>query len=291
MRAWILLAAALGSGQPAPPSDYVKGVEEWHKARVARLTAETGWLAVCGLPWLKEGSNRAGSADDSEARFPAGAPARIGIFERKGKEVRFTAAPDASVTVDGKPAGQLTLKTDADNEPTMLKTGTFTFFVIQRGEKVGIRIRDSEAKARKEFQGIERWPVDAKYRVEARWEPFDEPQHVAVPTILGTIEQMESPGAAVFEVEGRMLRLRPVLEPPAKELFFIFADGTSGKESYGAGRFLYAEPAENGKVVVDFNKAYNPPCAFTAFATCPLPPQGNRLAVAIRAGEKNYGHQ
>lgn len=294
MRASILAAAALlacqRSAPPAADPDHVKSIDDWHKGRVERLTSDSGWLTVSGLPWLKEGANRAGSAEENDVRFPAGAPAHLGTFDRNGREVRFTAAPGADVTSAGKPVVKLTLKTDADGEPTTLKTGTQSFFVIQRGEKLGVRIKDTEAKARKQFHAIERWPVDARYRVQAAWEPFDKPRQVPVPNIIGTVEPMDSPGAAVFELDGHKLRLQPVLEPPSKDLFFIFADETSGKESYGAGRFLYAKPAQNGKVTLDFNKAYNPPCAFTAFATCPLPPEGNRLAVAVRAGEKNYGH-
>jgi uncharacterized protein (DUF1684 family) len=294
MRASIIAIAALlacqRSAAPAADAEYAKSVDGWHQGRVARLTSDTGWLTVSGLLWLKEGANRAGTAEENDVRFPAGAPPHLGTFDRNGNEVRFTAAPGAEVTLDGKPVVKLTLMTDAGGAPTMLKTGTQTFFVIQRGQKLGVRVRDTEAKARKQFHGIERWPVEPRYRVEAKWETFETPRQLSVPNIIGTVEPMESPGAAVFELDGQKLRLQPVLEPPSKELFFIFADATSGKESYGAGRFLYAKPAENGKVTLDFNKAYNPPCAFTAFATCPLPPEGNRLAIAVRAGEKNYGH-
>jgi len=285
-------ASATSAAAGAASADaYAKEIDDWHAGRVSRLRSDTGWLTVSGLLWLKEGPQPAGSGESNDVRFPASAPKRIGVFERRGKTVRFKAEPGVNVTADGHPATDLEIKSDAEGgKPTMLQTGTFTFFAIDRDVRMAIRVRDTEAKARKAFTQIDRWPVASKNRVEARWEPFAAPTKLPVPTILGTIDQSDSPGIAAFEYEGQQLRLQPIVEGDSKQLFFIFADATSGKESYGAGRFLYADPPKDGKIVLDFNKAYNPPCAFTAYATCPLPPEGNRLAVAVRAGEKNYGH-
>ena len=281
-------AAAAPAGQP---DAYAQQIDEWHKGRVARLTSDTGWLTVSGLLWLKDGPQTAGSDEANDVRFPAGAPKKLGVFERRGKQVHFKAEPGVTVTSEGKPVTELDLMSDADDgKPTVLQTGSFSFFPIQRDVRMAIRVRDTEAKARKAFTRIERYPVLPQARVEARWQPFDKPVKLPVPTILGTIDQSDSPGVAAFEYEGQQLKLQPIVEGDGHQLFFIFADATSGKETYGAGRFLYAELPKDGKVVLDFNKAYNPPCAFTAYATCPLPPEGNRLAVAVRAGEKNYGH-
>ena len=171
--------------------------------------------------------------------------------------------------------------------------GTVSFYRINRGDKVGLRIKDSEAETRSKFLGLDYFPVDPGWRVEAKWVPFDPPQSLGIPNVLGVIEQMPVPGKAVFEHDGKTLELMPVLEAEgATELFYIIADRTSGKQTYGAARFIYSEMPRDGKVVIDFNKAYNPPCAFTPFATCPIAPPENRLSVAIEAGEKKYrgGH-
>ena len=169
--------------------------------------------------------------------------------------------------------------------------GRLSLHVIERGGRFAIRLKDRDAEARKRFTGLHWYEVDPKYRVEARWVPNEPPTTLQIPNILGQIEPMPSPGRAEFTLDGQPLHLDGVLEEPdAKEIFFIFRDQTSGKETYGAGRFLYAALPQAGKLTLDFNEAYNPPCAFTAYATCPLPPPQNRLPVPIPAGEKAYGH-
>jgi uncharacterized protein (DUF1684 family) len=175
--------------------------------------------------------------------------------------------------------------------PTKVTIGTLTFHVIERGGKQGIRLSDTDSEARKAFSGIERFPVDPKWRIEARFTPPEaNKKTISIPTVIpGVTEEMEVAGTATFSIDGKEYRLEPVLEKGSTELFFIFKDRTAGKETYGAGRFLYAKPAQDGKVILDFNKAYNPPCALTPFATCPLPPRENSLSVRIEAGEKNYG--
>lgn len=270
-------------------ADHKSDVDNWHKDRVARLQAEGGWLSLVGLSWLQEGENRVGSDDAAQVKFPSSAPGSIGTFVRTGEKVVFRAAKGVAVTVDGKPVESIDALSDEKGAPTTFKTGSFTFHLIKRGAKLGVRIKDANAATRTGFKGIERYPVDGKWKVTARFEAFPDKRTLKIPTVIGTVEDMVAPGTVVFSVDGKPYRLDPVIEEGSDELFFIFADETSGKETYGAGRFLYAPMPKDGVVVIDFNRAYNPPCAFTKFATCPLPPAQNRMKVAVTAGEKKYG--
>jgi uncharacterized protein len=261
----------------------------WHAKRIERLKAEDGWLTLVGLHWLKEGTNRFGSAPENDLDFPASAPARVGTLTRKGSTVSLEVEPGVALKVAGKPFTGGALKDDSTGEPDVLELGTLRFFVIRRGERLGVRVKDSEAKTRQEFHGIATYPPSAAWRVEGRLEPATTERKLAVPNVLGEVEDMVSPGTVVFSVEGKEYRLDPVLEQGSNQLFFIFADQTNRDETYGAGRFLYADLPKDGKVVLDFNRAYNPPCAFTPYATCPLPPPQNRLKLRVAAGEKRYG--
>jgi uncharacterized protein (DUF1684 family) len=203
--------------------------------------------------------------------------------------VRLQVAESARITHAGRRVTELDLAADTTGEPTILDLGDLQFFVIERGGRFGLRIRDRNHPARFDFPGIDRFPVDPAWRLTARLETFEPPRTIKIPNVLGQLTPRESPGAAVFEVAGVTYRLDALAGPEGK-LYLIFADQTSGRESYGGGRFLYSEPvAEDGTVVLDFNKAYNPPCAFTDYATCPLPPRQNKLAVRIEAGEKTFG--
>jgi uncharacterized protein (DUF1684 family) len=180
---------------------------------------------------------------------------------------------------------------DADGVPTVIEVGPLRFFVIRRGDQHGVRIRDRESEARKNFHGIDYYPIDPKWRVNAQFEPYSPTKKIPITNVVGMTEDMESPGALVFEVDGKTMRLDPVLEEGTDELFIIFGDTTNGRETYGGGRYLYApKPGADQRTTVDFNKSYNPPCVFTDFATCPLPPSQNKLAVAVTAGEKKYDH-
>jgi hypothetical protein len=282
----VLLSLAVGAS-PAPSDDVVASTQAWQARRLQRLQAEDGWLSLVGLEWLKEGANRAGSAPASDVKFPAAAPAQLGTFTRKGEAVSFQPAPGVAVTLAGKPFAGGAVKSDAGGEdPDAFQVGRIRFQVIARGDRMGIRIKDPEAPARKEFHGIPSYAPSERWRIVARWEPSNPPVQIAVPNILGGIDPSPSPGTAVFSVDGKEYRLTPVLEEGSPELFFIFADQTNRTETYGAGRFLYAQPPKDGKVTLDFNRAYNPPCAFSAYATCPLPPKQNRLALSVEAGEK-----
>jgi len=287
----VLLALGSPSATMTDAPRYRAEIEKWRADRVRRLTAEDGWLSVVGLSWLEEGDNSVGSAPSARVALPSGrTPARLGAIRLARGSASFTAAPGVSVTHGGKPVRTIALASDADGEPTILQHGTVSFYAIRRGDRLGIRVKDSAAPARREFQGIDGYAIDPKWRVAARFEPYNPKKSIPIPNILGNVTQEPSPGAVVFSIGGREYRLDAVEEEGEEDLFLIFGDRTNGTATYGAGRFLYApRPGPDGKTFVDFNKAYNPPCAFTAYATCPLPPPQNRLPVAVTAGEKRYG--
>ena len=273
-----------------------QGVEQWKARRLASLTSETGWLTLSGLYWLKPGANTFGRAKSNALVLDNPSLAdRAGSFVVDGQKVHFVAHTGAGVTHDGQPVSDIALASDLTENPTLLKSGSVTFYLIERVGKLGVRVRDSENPHRKNFAGLQYFPVNDGWVVDAHFEPYTPHKKVPIVNILGMTEDMEAPGALVFTHDGKDYRLDAVLEDPAdKELFILFADGTSGKETYGAGRFMYVPlPSKDGLVRLNFNKAYNPPCAFNAFATCPLPPPQNRLrSVRIEAGEKTYvGHE
>lgn len=268
-------------------SPYVTSVENWRKEREAALKAPDGWLTVTGLFWLKQGENRIGSDPSYEIVLPAGrAPERVGVIDFKDGKAWFRAARVA-VQLNGKAVPSGELKSDKGGKPDVLKIADFTMFVIERNGKYGVRLRDIHSKMREEFKRLQWYPVREQYKVTAKFTAHHQPQKIAVPNILGQTSNEASPGYATFQLLGHSYRLDPVVED--NELFFIFRDQTSDKTTYGAGRFLHADMPKEGKVVLDFNKAYNPPCAFTPYATCPLPPKQNKLPLKIEAGELRYG--
>jgi uncharacterized protein (DUF1684 family) len=291
MHALTLLAAAFLSVQDRPSrADYASEIQKHRDERVAELTAPDGWLAVAGLFWLHEGMNTAGSDPDKTIRLPRRAPKTLGAFELKNGTVTFTADAGVRLTASGKPVNQFTFEPEKGDKSAIAIAG-LTMFVIKRGDRYGVRLLDPETEQRRRFKDLRYFPVQRAYRVRAAFKPYRKPKEVPVPTVLGMTVPMESPGYVTFTLNGKSYRLEPVYETDKHEdLFFIFKDLTSGKETYPAGRFLHAPLPKNGTVDLDFNKAYNPPCAFTAFATCPLPTKQNQLPVAIRAGELNY-HQ
>jgi uncharacterized protein len=269
--------------------EYVKSIKQWHEKRIARLKTETGWLNLVGLYWLKEGENTFGSASDNDIIFPENAPAHIGNLILNDGKVSAQINPDIQVLTDSQTVRTLDLKDDISGNPTVLQNGSLRWFIINRNGKYGIRLRDLNAPLVKEFKGIETYPVDEKWKVNAKFIPYPSPKVIEIPNIIGSIEKDTVEGKLEFKLEGNDYTLDPVSE--GNEFFVIFADETNGNETYGAGRFLYADkPDSSGMVVLDFNKAYNPPCAFTRFATCPLPPKQNYLHLKIEAGEKKYGN-
>ena len=278
----------------AADSPYVNELAEARAARVARLTTPDGWLTLIGLHFLKNGENTVGSAKDNTVVLAAG-PAHLGTvtLAADGK-VSLALAPEVDARVDGQPAraGEMRLGA-AGKKPTLVTFGTVSFFVIDRGGKKALRVKDSAADRRTHFLGLDYFAADESWRIVARWVPFEKSRLLPITNMLGQTAPEPVPGKAVFEREGKTYELLPIDEGPGEPLFFVIADATSGKETYGGGRFLYADAPKDGKIVLDFNRTQNPPCAFTPFATCPLPPKENRLPFAVTAGEKNYrgGHE
>lgn len=268
---------------------YRASIEQWRQQREAKLKADDGWLTLAGLFWLKEGENHFGTDPSNDIILPAGTAApHAGVFDFHHGQTAVRIQEPGAAVLNGRPVSTGLLKPDQPGPPDTLAIGSLTLYVIQRGARYGIRVKDKNSKTRKEFAGLRYFPINESYRIVARFIPYEPPKVLAIPNILGDVEQDRSPGFAAFNLEGRQYRLDAVLDDDGKSLFFIFRDLTSGKETYPAGRFLDAEPPKDGKVVLDFNKAYNPPCAFTPYATCPLPPPQNRLPVRIAAGELNY---
>jgi len=229
-----------------------------------------------------------GSAKDNDLVI-ASAPAHLGTIVLSGTKASIALDAKSGATIDGAPKPEGELLDDTHEKPTVIAFGTTNFYLIKREDKYGLRIKDSEAPARKQFVGIDYFDIDPSWRIEAKWEAYDPPHEVEEANIIGQTDKVIVPGAAVFEHGGHTFRVEPVIETPGDtELFLVFADQTSGKETYGAARFVYTEPPKDGKVVIDFNKAYNPPCAFTPYATCPLPTAQNRLKTRVTAGEKKY---
>jgi uncharacterized protein (DUF1684 family) len=281
---------------PGTPADYVTEVEAWRDQRLGSLTAENGWLSLVGLYWLEPGDNTFGSTPDNSLIFPEKAPNHAGTFHLVDGKVTVDPAPGAQIALaddlEAPVAGKV-LTSDAEGEPSVLTLGSLRFYVIQRGDRVGIRVKDAGSPARTGFTGLDYFPIDPAWKVEAHLERT-EGATVPVPNVLGQVEDAPSPGTLTFELpggNGRTFSLHPILEEGSDELFIVFGDPTNGRLTYGGGRFLYADaPGPDGKVVLDFNRAYNPPCSFTPYATCPLPPPGNKLSIPVTAGEEKYAH-
>ncbi len=270
---------------------YKAGIAKWQNDRAANLLKEDSWLTLVGLYWLKEGENKFGSNPSNAITLPKDkAPAFAGSFWLKDGKVRLTAPAESQITVDGKNATELDLNDDNnDGGPTVLKLGTLIINIVKRGDRLGVRVKDSQSPARLQFKGLTYFPTDPKWRIEARFEPYQPAKKIPITNVLGMTSDESSPGALAFEVDGRTYRIDPILEQGETDYFVMIADQTTDRETFAAGRYLYVSPPDaSGKVVLDFNKAYNPPCAFTAFATCPLPPQENHLPFRIEAGEKKY---
>jgi uncharacterized protein (DUF1684 family) len=284
----ICLVAFSASGQDA----YRSEVEKWRAEHEANLKSETGWLTLAGLFWLKPGTNTIGSGDGFDIglteNFKAG---KFGSIEFDGSNAVLTVESGINASVGEKPIiTALELLPDGKGKPTVVQTGSQSFYLIKRENRYGIRLKDRQTPKLKTFNGLHWYPVDESFRITADFESFSEPKEVLVPNVFGGEFRMKSPGLLKFRINGKVLTLQPVVEEGEKKLFIIFRDLSSKKHSYAAGRFLYTDLPVNGKVVLDFNKAENPPCAYTPFATCPLPPVQNRLNIEIAAGEKKFDH-
>ena len=281
------ILALFDAGWLPAQNDYRWRIEQWRVRHEAELKAEDGWLAVAGLFWLKDGANAAGSDPANAVTLPRG-PARAGVFDFRNGATTFHAASGVTALMNGRTAGSIVqLRSDINGSADQLQIAGLSMSVIERGSRYGIRLKDPASQPRRQFTGLHWFPVNEKYRVTGRFIAYQQPRMIPITNVLGDTEPEASPGYVELTLEGQRLHLEPVTEE--QQLFFIFRDLTAGHETYPAGRFLYASWPKNGAVVLDFNQAENPPCAFTAYATCPLPPKQNHLAVRIEAGELNYG--
>jgi len=291
-RAQAATAAASASPVLTDRAAFEQDIAKWRSGRVERLRKPDGWLSLVGLHWVEPGAHKIGMAASNDIQLRTG-PAKLGTLTLKDGNATLKPNPAAGVTIDGKPAtGEIALRTDAttdDKGPTIVvfNKGTANFQVIERSGRFALRVKDANAPTRTGFLGIDYFDADPAWRFNARFEPHPKGKTIQVASVINTIDPMVNPGTVVFEKNGKTYRLEAVDEGDGA-LFLIFADRTNGHSTYGAGRFLYAEPVKNGMTVVDFNKSYNPPCVFTHYATCPLPPPENRLDLTITAGEKAY---
>jgi uncharacterized protein (DUF1684 family) len=269
----------------------------WRAQRATNLQAPEGWLSLVALGWLQEGDNTFGSAEDSRVQIAGKAPAHIAVVHLEKGALRLLPPVGGfpkDLLLDGQPAKEQVLFADDADKPSKLTIGTITVIVIHRDDRFALRVKDLQAPTRTAFHGLRWYEPNPAYRVHARWIPYNPPKTLDIPTVLGTTTHMPAPGAAEFTIDGKVVRLEPVLEDPkATDLFFILRDATSKTTTYGAGRFLYTDFPDHGlnqpgELWLDFNRLYNPPCSFTPYATCPLPPPQNRLSVPIPAGEQRY---
>ncbi len=286
----VALAAAALAQTADDRAAFDKANAEWRQWRVERLTAETGWVTLIGLDWLVAGENRLGSAPGSELLLPADkAPARVGVIALAGGKTTLRPEPGVALTVDGKPvSGEIELKSDQAEETTLVELGPINFYVIERGGKFGLRIRDREAKLRREFPGLDYFPADPAYRLTARFTPNPPGTQVTVANVLGMSEPTPSPGKVTITLGGTEYTLTALDDTGDGRLFLIVGDKTNGRETYGGGRYLYADPPKDGVTIVDLNRLYNPPCAFTPWSTCTLPPRENKLPLRLEVGEKKF---
>lgn len=282
---------ACGDPPPTPPEpSFEESYAAFREARLSDLSDPQGWLSLAGLYWLKEGANPIGKAADKPLAFPKG-PADLGTFHVDGRRVTYAPGPMPVTLATGDTVrAAMEMRSDAVDSTTVLTWGTLSWYVIERDGRLGLRLKDRENGVLLGFQGIETYPPDVTWQIEGHFEPNDPPRTIPVPNVLGTVTQEVSTGALVFDHAGQQYRLDAIHDGGEARYFILFADATSGKATYGGGRYLKVEPADaNGRVVIDFNRAYNPPCVFTPYATCPLPTPNNRLPFAVTAGEKMYG--
>jgi uncharacterized protein (DUF1684 family) len=290
----------------AETAQWQQDLAAWRAQREKEVSAPEGWLSLAGLEWLKPGINSVGAAADNQIRLPRGTPEHLGLLTVNG----MVSSEDPSIisivqllspaagfppdlTIDGKPAREGALVVD-NTKPSLIAWHGLSIVILRRGDRFVLRMKDADSPARTAFRGLNWYEPDASYRVKARWVPFKPAQVEEIPTVIGTTLKMPAPGLAVFLLNGQVMHLEPVLEDPAgKTLFFILRDDTSKTTTYGGGRFLHTGLPDHGldqpgSLVLDFNQLENPPCAYTTYATCPLPPEQNRLSVAFPAGEQRY---
>lgn len=283
------LLAACSSPLDISVEQHQQEVSDWQQRRAAGLLREDGWLSLIGLCWFAQPQTTFGSGETADCRIDnPKLPAIAGVFHRDEQGITFTVGENVIATESARAISEVRMQSDASEHPTIIAIDSIRFYVIERAGNLGLRIRDLESPARENFSGLEYFPIDLDWRKIARFEAHATPKPVRIINILGMEDEMASPGELVFEHDGREYRLTAIAEEGDDSWFIMLADATSGKSTYGAGRYIYVDPPVDGETVLDFNKVYNPPCAFTALATCPLPPVRNRLSLEITAGEKTY---
>jgi uncharacterized protein len=300
-KVWLLLclSATLKAANDPDTATWQRDLLAWRAQHSAELQKPDGWLSLTGLEWLQPGDNSVGSAPDSKIHLPLGGPARAVVLHLDGETVTLNPPKDGfppGLQVDGKPAQpqELRVVPDKDKENPRLTVGTLNFYVIRRADRFALRIKDAHSSALVGFQGLKWYAPDVTYRVVARWVPYNPSKTAKITTLIGTAYDAQVPGAAEFSLAGKPYRLEPILEDPAEpKLFFVLRDTTSRSTTYGACRFLYTGFPDSGidkpgQLVLDFNHLENPPCAYTPYATCPLPPPQNRLPIALPVGEQRY---
>jgi hypothetical protein len=293
------LAAQTPGSAAAEREQWREEISAWRTQHEKEVSAPDGWLTLAGLDWLKPGFNAVGSAEGSAIKLPLQAPAKLGLITVSGKTLQLLAPAGGfpeGLTIDGKLAREGQINAGGEH-PSLIAWHSLTLLVLERGGRFLVRIKDSDSPNLTAFHGLNWYPPDPHFRIIALWTPYTPPHIEKIPTVLGNTLDLPAPGVAEFTLNGRILKLEPVLEDPqGKTLFFILRDETSKTTTYQAARFLHTGLPNNGLdqpgiLTLDFNKLENPPCAYTPYATCPLPPEQNKLPVAIEAGEERYGRQ
>lgn len=284
----LVLCLLLGNAAAAPKPDdaYARSIHEWRQQRLRNLQKPDGWLTLVGLHWLRPGTQSLGSAPDNDIMLAVGPP-HLGSITLHGKEVHLHLTDAAAARIDGAQREQATLRSDQQPNPSTVAFTRGSLSLIERSGRYGLRVKDPQAATLTHFSGLEYFPIDPAFRLRARFEAHPPGKTLEVASVIQTIEAMPNPGALVFEKDGHSFRLETIDEGDG-QLFIIFADRSNGKTTYGPGRFLYVDAPRDGHTWIDFNRAYNPPCAFNAYSTCPLPPPQNRLDLEVHAGEKRY---
>jgi uncharacterized protein (DUF1684 family) len=289
-----LVAAALGCRPADPPfawnDSVVKDIEAWRAEHEESYTKN--WATIEGLHFLRPGTQSAGSAPDNDVVLGASLPAHLGSFTLASDEVTFTAAPGAAVTINGeKPPAAMALRDDGADEEDVIEANGATVVVHRSGKRISLRVRDPNGERARSFQGFDWFPISRDYRVLGRFIADEKPRDLQVVNTFGDVDTYQSEGVVEFELNGEKLSLRPFTTEPGR-FYFVFNDASSGEETYEAARFLYSDLRRDGTTILDFNEAYNPPCSFNPFTTCPIPLPENRLPIKVLAGEKKYrGHE
>lgn len=269
---------------------WIEEVDSWHEERIERLEQNDSWLTLAGFFWLEEGVNTFGSGENNDLRFDfEEAPVRIGSIIVKENTIHVNIEEDADVTVDGIAVQEALIYSEEMDNPAVMEWGSLNWYVIKRSGGYAIRLRDREHPLLSRFNGIDRYPVDPEWRISSEFIAFDTPIKLNIPNYIGEPAEETILGVLEFEIDNETYHIYPVADNLEERFFVIFADNTNSTKTYSGGRFVYTDPPdENNIVIIDFNKAYNPPCVFSEFATCPLPPPENRLPLAVEAGELRF---